>query len=67
MNADKINALSTAIIAFATILGLITALYYYLESFQTKTLYIWMFEILIVISIVAFIILIERGMEDENK
>ena len=63
MKFDKINALSTAIIAFATILGLVTALYYYLASFQTKGLYIWVAETIVVIIIVLFIVFIERRIE----
>lgn len=63
MQFDKINALSTAIIAFAMVLGLITVVYYYLRSFQTKKLYIWSTEILMIMATIAFIVLMERVME----
>ncbi len=63
MKFDKVNALSTAVIAFATILGLVTVLYYYLRSFGTQELYIWTLEILISIAIIIFIILVERRIE----
>lgn len=63
MEFDKVNALSTAVIAFATILGLVTALYYYLRSLETQELYIWTFEIIISVAITIFIVLVERRIE----
>ncbi len=65
MKASQVNALSTSVIAFATILGLIGAIYYYLQSLRTKILYIWVIEILISVMIISFMIVAKRGMENE--
>ena len=68
MKTNRVSALSTAVIAFATILGLITALYYYLESLRTKTLYIWIAELLVIVMILTFLISMNRMVErNENK
>ncbi len=63
MQFEKVNALATAVIAFATILGLFTALYYYLKSLGTQELYIWAGEISSIVLIVTFIIFVERSIE----
>ena len=54
MNSDKISAISTAVIAFVTIIGLMIGFYYNLKSSNTKVLYILIFELLILISSLMF-------------
>jgi len=65
MEANKINALSTAVIAFVTIIGLMFGFYYNLKAAGTKSLYIAFFELLIIIAIWLFVSWIRGGIKNE--
>ncbi|HLD15410.1 MAG TPA: hypothetical protein VJB94_02420 [Candidatus Nanoarchaeia archaeon] len=66
MDSDKINALSTAIIAFVTILGLAIGFYYNLKSANAKVLNIWVLELFLATIVLAFTIIIERNIKNED-
>ena len=66
MNIEEVNALSTAVIAFVTILGLMVGFYYNLQSSKTEFAQIIFFEIIIVIIILLFISLIRGEIEYEE-
>lgn len=51
MRTDKLNALSTATIAFVTIIGLMVGFYYNLKESNTGSINIIILESLFVISI----------------
>mgnify|MGYP001591177670 CR=1 FL=1 len=54
MHSDRVNTISTAVIAFVTVLGLAIGFYYNLKSINTKELYIWILEILLLTLIALF-------------
>ena len=54
MKAEQVNALSSAVIALVTVLGLMVGLYYNLRSFRFSLILIMIFEILLFITVVIF-------------
>ncbi len=54
MKSNSLSAISTAVIAFVTIIGLMFGFYYNLKIMNVKIAYISMFELFFVISIWLF-------------
>ena len=67
METNKVNALSTATIAFVTILGLMIGFYYNLTTTDTKVLYILILEIIMIISVILFTMIINRWTKEDEK
>ena len=65
MNAEDINALSTSVIAFVTIIGLMVGFYYNLKATNTAIVYIIFFELLFVVAVWLFTSWIQGGMKNE--
>lgn len=65
MEPTSVNALSTGIIAFVTIIGVMFGIYYNLKTTNTSTSYIMLFEVLFVISVGLVASWIKGGMENE--
>jgi len=65
MNAEDINALSTSVIAFVAIIGLMVGLYYNLKATDTSIAYIIVFELLFVVAVWLFTSWIKGGMKNE--
>ena len=61
MKPNELNALSTAVIAFVTVIGVLVGLYYNLKTFKFETLYIMFIELLFLIALSLFIFWIKRG------
>ena len=61
MDAENINAVSTAVIAFVTVIGAIAGLYYHLWQVGTSIHNIIILEIAFIILIVAFMEWIKIG------
>ena len=62
---DRINALSTSVIAFITGLGLMVGFYFNLKASNTKLSYIITLELLFVVAVWLFISWVKGGMENE--
>lgn len=54
MKAETVNALSSAVIAFVTIVGLLVGLYFNLKE-TTKFHYILIFELLLIIAVLFIV------------
>lgn len=65
MQYDQINALSTAVIAFVTIIGLMTGFYYNLWASDVKALTIIMLEFLFLMMLWIFTIWTRRKIKHE--
>ena len=65
MNTDQVNALSTSVIAFVTIIGLMVGFYYNLKATKTSILYIILFELLFVAAVWLFTSWVKGGMKNE--
>ena len=64
MKTNQASTLSTAVIAFATVLGLMIGFYYNLKSSQTKILYIWILELLLLALIILLTKRVDEGIEN---
>ncbi|MBS3159536.1 hypothetical protein J4436_02000 [Candidatus Woesearchaeota archaeon] len=60
MELNELEAISTAVIAFITVLALMVAFYYNLKSSRTKTEDIIFLELIIILTVIVFIKWIER-------
>ena len=60
MELNELEAISTAVIAFITVLSLMVAFYYNLKSSRTKTEDIIFLELIIILTVIVFIKWIER-------
>jgi len=65
MNAENISALSTSIIAFVTIIGLMVGFYYNLKATNTAIIYIIAFELLFIVAVWLFTSWVKGGMKNE--
>jgi len=55
MELNELEAISTAVIAFITVLALMVAFYYNLKSSRTKTEDIIFLELIIILTVIVFI------------
>jgi len=60
MDSHQISAISTSVIAFMTIIGLMFGFYYNLRTTNTRILHIIIFEALFLVSVWLFILWIKR-------
>lgn len=65
MKAENVSALSTSVIAFVTIIGLMAGFYYSLRATNTTLFYIIAFELLFVVAVWLFTSWIKGGMKNE--
>ncbi len=64
--AERISALSSAIIAFVTVLGLMVGLYYNLRATNTKLFDIFIFESIFIVTIFSIIVWLMHHMKEED-
>lgn len=65
MKAGSIGALSTSVIAFVTVVGLMVGLYYDLKSTNTLLQHIILLELLFLLAVALFTSWIKGGIENE--
>ncbi|MBI2507380.1 hypothetical protein HYV89_00315 [Candidatus Woesearchaeota archaeon] len=65
MQPERITALSTAIIAFVTIIGLMFGFYYNLKLSGFESREIFLFEIIFIVSVWIFLIWLRRKIKNE--
>jgi len=65
MQSERITALSTAVIAFATVIGLMFGFYYNLKISNVNTSIIILLELLFLTSMMLFIMTIRRKIKHE--
>ena len=65
MQSERITALSTAVIAFATVIGLMFGFYYNLKISNINTSIIILLELLFLTSMMLFIMTIWRKIKHE--
>ena len=65
MIAEDIGALSTSVIAFVIIIGLMVGFYYNLKATNTPIAYIIVFELLFIVAVWLFTSWIKGGMKNE--
>ncbi len=64
MKTDEINTLSTAVVAYVAVLGLIWGLYYNMKSLNIGIIYIFLFQGIVLFIIGGFIIVINKKIKD---
>ncbi len=65
MYDDKINIISTALIAYLSTVGLMTGLYFNMKPLNIGLFYIILFELMFTITIFIFIIWIKKRIKNE--
>jgi len=64
--AERINALSSATMACAAVLGLMVGLYYNLKGTNTKLFDIFIFESMFIVVIISIIVWLIFHMQEDN-
>ena len=65
MKSDNVNTISTALISFITIIGLMVGFYYNAKSFNTNLIYIILFELMFILAVFIFILWIKRKIKND--
>ncbi len=66
MKFDEVNAISTAIISYVAIVGLMTGLYFNMKPLNIGLFYIILFEIIFAITICMFILWVRKKAKNET-
>ena len=65
MKFDEINAISTAVVSFATIIGLMAGFYFGMKDLNTSLFYVVLCEFVFLNMIIIFILWIRRKVKNE--
>ena len=66
MKFDEVNAISTAVVSFATIIGLMAGFYFSMKDLNMGLVYILLFEFIFINIIILFVLWIRRKINNES-
>jgi len=66
MKFDEVNAISTAVVSFATIIGLMAGFYFSMIDLNMSLFYVVLFEFVFISIMILFVLWIKRKINNES-